>query len=249
MALDLNGHTPWMYFFRDREKVLDLLEMVCGSRMTTNYMRIGGVSYDLHEEFMPSLKSFLNDMDKSFIEYERIITGNEIFQARTKGVGIISGEKALAYGLTGPNLRASGIDLDLRRDAPYGIYDRFNFKVIVGKDGDCYERWIMRIGEMEESIKIIKQALEQIKEGPVLAKVPRLIKPPKGDIYHQIEGAKGVLGYYIVSDGCDKPYRIHIHGPSFVNIGAFHEMASGSTIRDAVAILASLDPILGEIDR
>lgn len=249
MALDLNGHTPWMYFFRDREKVLDLFEMVCGSRMTTNYMRIGGVSYDLPEEFIPSLRSFLNDMDKSFIEYQRIITGNEIFEARTKGVGIISGEKALAYGLTGPNLRACGIDLDLRRDAPYGIYDRFNFKVIVGKEGDCYERWIMRIREMEESIKIIKQTLEQIQDGPVLAKVPRLIKPPKGDIYHQIEGSKGTLGYYLVSDGSDKPYRIHIHGPSFVNIGAFPEMASGSTIQDAVAILASLDPILGEIDR
>jgi NADH-quinone oxidoreductase subunit D len=249
MALDLNGHTPWMYLFRDREKILDLFEMVCGSRMTTNYMRIGGVSYDLPEEFIPNLTNFLNEMDKSFLEYERIITGNEIFQSRTKGVGIITGERALAYGLTGPNLRASGIDLDLRRDAPYGIYHRFKFEVIVGKNGDCYERWLMRICEMEESVKIIKQALEQIQEGVVLAKVPRMIRPPQGDIYHQIEGAKGALGYYLVSDGSDKPYRLHIHGPSFVNIGAFPEMAKESTIQDAVAILASLDPILGEIDR
>ncbi|WP_010233992.1 NADH-quinone oxidoreductase subunit D [Clostridium arbusti] len=249
MAIDLNGATPWMYFFRDREKVLDLFEMVCGSRMTTNYMRIGGVSQELPEEFIPELRNFLTDMDKNFVEYERIITGNEIFQARTKDVGIISGERALAYGLTGPNLRASGIDLDLRRDVPYGIYQRFEFKVIVGKNGDCYERWLMRIGEMEESLKIIKQALQQIQEGPILAKVPRMIKLPKGDIYHQIEGSKGTLGYYLVSDGLNKPYRLHIHGPSFVNIGAFPEMAKESTIQDAVAILASLDPILGEVDR
>lgn len=249
MAIDLNGATPWMYFFRDREEVLDLFEMVCGSRMTTNYMRIGGVSHDLPEEFIPKLTKFLTDMDRSFVEYERIITGNEIFKARTKDVGFINGERALAYGLTGPNLRASGVDIDLRRDAPYGIYDRFKFKVIVGEKGDCYERWLMRIGEMEESIKIIKQALQQIKEGPVLAKVPKMIKPPQGDIYHQIEGAKGALGYYLVSDGSDKPFRLHIHGPSFVNLGAFPEMAKEGTIQDAVAILASLDPILGEVDR
>jgi NADH-quinone oxidoreductase subunit D len=228
LALDLNGHTPWMYFFRDRERILDLFEMVCGSRMTTNYMRIGGVSYDLPEEFIPSLKSFLEDMDKNFLEYDRIITSNEIFIARTKNVGIIHGERALSYGFTGPNLRASGIDWDLRRDAPYGIYDRFKFKVIVGKNGDCYDRWLMRIGEMEESVKIIKQALEQIQKGSFLAKIP---------------------SYYLISDGGDKPYRLHIHGPSFVNIGAFPEMAIGGTIQDAVAILASLDPILGEIDR
>ncbi|GFZ33832.1 NADH-quinone oxidoreductase subunit D [Clostridium zeae] len=249
MALDLNSHTSWMYFFRDREKILDLFEMVCGSRMTTNYMRIGGVSYDLPTEFIPRLNSFLDDMERSFLEYDRIITGNEIFKARTKGVGVISKEKALAYGLTGPNLRASGVDLDLRRDIPYGFYERFKFKAVVGSNGDCYERWLVRIGEMEESVKIIKQALEQIQEGPILAKVPKLIKLPVGDIYHQIEGAKGALGFYLVSNGTDKPHRVHIHGPSFINIGAFPEVAKGGTIQDAVAILASLDPILGEIDR
>lgn len=249
MALDLNGFTSWMYFFRDREKLLDLFEMVSGARITTSYMRIGGVSNDLPEEFIPGLNNFLSGMGKNFIEYERIITGNEIFKARTKDVGVISGERALAYGFTGPNLRASGIDLDLRRDAPYGIYQRFKFNVVIGKHGDCYDRWLMRIGEMEESIKIIRQALQQIEDGPVLAKVPRMIKPPPGDIYHQIEGSKGALGYYLVSDGSDKPYRIHIHAPSFVHLGAFPEMAKGSTIQDAVAILASLDPVLGEIDR
>ena len=249
MALDINGFTAWMYLFRDREKILDLFDMVCGSRITTSYMRIGGVCYDLPEEFIPALNKFLSDMDKSFVEYEHIITGNEIFRARTKDVGVISGEKALTYGLTGPNLRASGVDMDLRRDVPYGIYQRFNFKAVIGKNGDCYDRWIMRIGEMEESIKIIRQALQQIEDGPVLAKVPRVIKPPQGDVYHQIEGSKGALGYYLVSDGSDKPYRLHIHAPSFVNIGAFPEIAKGSTIQDAVAILASLDPVLGEIDR
>lgn len=249
MAMDLNGFTPWMYFFRDREVILELFEMVCGARLTTNYMRFGGVSHDLPEEFIPKLNNFLNDMDKNFEEYEHIITGNEIFQARTKDVGVISGERALMYGLTGPNLRASGIDLDLRRDASYGIYQRFKFKVIIGKNGDCYDRWQVRICEMEESVKIIKQALQQIEEGSVLAKVPKMIKPPPGEIYHQIEGSKGALGYYLVSDGSDKPYRLHIHGPSFINIGAFPEMAKGRTIQDAVAILASLDPVLGEMDR
>lgn len=249
MALDLNGYTPWMYFFRDREKILDLFEMTCGSRMTTSYMRVGGVSQDIPEEFLPRLKEFLAEMPKSFEEYDEIITGNEIFQARTKGVGVISGEKALAYGLTGPNLRASGVDFDLRRDAPYGIYDRFEFKVVVGKNGDSFDRWMMRIGELQESVKIIEQAVRDLPEGPVMAKVPKVLRPPAGEVFHQIEGAKGILGYYLVSDGSNKPYRLHIHGPSFVNLGAFPEMAIGGTVQDAVAILASLDPVLGEVDR
>ncbi|NJD01672.1 MAG: NADH-quinone oxidoreductase subunit D [Ruminiclostridium sp.] len=249
MALDINGFSAWMYLFRDREKVLDLFEMVSGNRITTSYMRIGGVCYDLPDEFVPALNKFFSGMDKNFDEYDRIITGNEIFRARTQGVGVISGEKALAYGLTGPNLRASGVDMDLRRDTPYGIYPRFDFKVITGKNGDCFDRWMMRIGEMKESMKIIKQALQQIEDGPVLTKVPRVLKPPSGAVYHQIEGSKGALGYYLASDGSDKPYRLHIHAPSFVNIGAFPEMAKGGTIQDAVVILASLDPVLGEIDR
>lgn len=249
MALDLNGYTPWMYFFRDRERILDLLEMTCGSRMTTCYMRVGGVSQDIPEEFLPRLKEFLADMPKSFEEYEEIITGNEIFQARTKGVGVISGEKALAYGLTGPNLRASGVDFDLRRDAPYGIYDRFEFKVVVGTNGDSFDRWMMRIGELQESVKIIEQAIRDLPNGPVMAKVPKVLRPPAGEVFHQIEGAKGILGYYLVSDGSNKPYRLHIHGPSFVNLGAFPEMAIGGTVQDAVAILASIDPVLGEVDR
>ncbi|WP_227766668.1 NADH-quinone oxidoreductase subunit D [Zhaonella formicivorans] len=249
MALDLNGFTPWMYFFRDREKILDLFEMTCGSRLTTSYMRVGGVSEDIPEEFLPQLQQFLADMPRSMEEYDQIVTGNEIFQARTKDVGIISGERALAYGLTGPNLRASGIDFDLRRDAPYGIYDRFDFKVVVGTKGDCFERWMMRIGEVEESLKIIAQAARDLPDGPVMAKVPKVLRPPVGEIYHQIEGSKGILGYYLVSDGSNKPYRLHIHGPSFVNIGAYPEMARGGTMQDAVAILASLDPVLGEVDR
>lgn len=249
MALDLNGYTPWMYFFRDREKILDLLEMTCGSRLTTCYMRVGGVSQDVPEEFIPRLKRFLAEMSKSFEEYDQIITGNEIFQARTKGVGVISGEKAIAYGLTGPNLRASGVDFDLRRDAPYGIYDRFDFKVIVGTKGDSFDRWMMRIGEMQESVKIIEQAIRDLPDGPCMAKVPKVLRPPAGEVFHQIEGAKGILGYYLVSDGSKNPYRLHIHGPSFVNLGAFPEMAIGGTVQDAVAILASIDPVLGEVDR
>lgn len=249
MSLDLAGWSPWAYFFRDREKILDLFEMTCGSRLTTSYMRVGGVCADVPDEFLPRLERFLADMDGSLEEYDQVITGNEIFQARTKNVGVISKERAMAYGLTGPNLRASGVDFDLRRDAPYGIYDRFDFKVVTAPAGDCFDRWMVRIGEVEESIKIIKQAAADLPDGPVLAKVPKVLRPPAGEVYHQIEGSKGLLGYYLVSDGSTKPYRLHIHGPSFINIGAYPEMAIGGTIQDAVAILASLDPVLGEVDR
>lgn len=248
-ALDLGGYTPWMYFFRDREKILDLIEMVSGSRMTPGYMRIGGVAEDLPPEFMPQLRQFIDSMPASFEEYDNIIVGNEIFIARTKGVGVLTAEKALAYGVTGPNLRAAGVAYDLRKVAPYSIYDRLDFEVPVYQNGDCFDRFVIRLAEMQQSLRIIEQAMKSIPEGPIKAKVPRVIKPPVGEVYHQIEGAKGCVGYYIVSDGSNKPYRLHIHGPSFVNLGALPDMCIGLKIQDVIATIASIDFILGEVDR
>lgn len=249
MVLDLNGFTPWMYAFADREKALDLLEMTCGSRLTTNYMRIGGVADDLPEEFIPALKEFLQYLPERLDMFDDLVTGNEIFLGRTKDVAIIGAEDAINYGFTGPNLRASGVNFDLRKVAPYSIYDRFEFDVPVLEKGDCFDRYFIRMLEMRQSLRILEQALEGLPEGPITAKVPKVIKPPKGESFHQIEGSKGLLSYYLVSDGSTKPYRLHIHGPSFVNIGTAPEFGKGLIIQDFVSFLASLDIVLGEIDR
>ncbi|MFZ3170447.1 MAG: NADH-quinone oxidoreductase subunit D [Carboxydocellales bacterium] len=248
-ALDMAGYTPWMYTFRDRERILDMLEMVSGSRLTCSFMRIGGVPEDLPEEFFPALQSFLADFPKMIEEYNGLITGNEILQARSNGIGVLTKEMALAYGVTGANLRASGVNYDLRKIAPYGIYDRFDFEVPVLQNGDCFDRYNIRILEMEQSVRIISQAMEQIPEGPIMAKVPKVIKPPVGEAAHFVEAAKGILGFYIVSDGSTKPYRLHIHSPSFVNLGVFPEISKGHNIQDTVLILAGIDIVLGEVDR
>ncbi|KKM11907.1 NADH dehydrogenase [Clostridiales bacterium PH28_bin88] len=249
IAIDVGGTTGWTYNLRDRERILDLLEMAGGARLTTNYMRIGGVADDIPEEFIPELKRLLADLPGCFDEYDGLITGNEIFQLRCKNVGVMDVDTAINYGLTGPNLRACGIPFDLRKVKPYGIYDRFDFEVPVGEQGDSFDRYLVRIQEMRQSVRIIQQAVDALPEGPVIAKVPKVIRPAKGEAYHQIEGAKGILGFYVVSDGGNKPYRLHIHSPSFVNLGAFPEMARGGTIQDAVVTLASIDPVLGEVDR
>lgn len=249
MALDVSGWTAWFPPFRDREKILDLFEMTCGSRLTLSYMRIGGVAADIPPEFIPALKSFLAELPRGLEELNSLITGNEIFQARCRGVGKIDLQTALAYGITGPNLRACGLPFDLRKVKPYGIYDRFEFEVPTLSNGDAYDRFVIRILEIEQSARIIEQALRDLPEGPIMAKVPKVIRPPQGEVYHQIEGAKGILGYYLVSDGSSKPYRLHIHSPSFVNLGAFPLMAHGGTIQDAVVTLASIDIVLGEVDR
>lgn len=249
-ALDFNSFTGWMYAFRDREYILDLFEMVAGGRLTVNYTRIGGVSGDLPPEFFEKLPSTLDSILKGCDELDGLLTGNEIFQARTKNVGIIDTETAISYGITGPNLRATGFKYDLRKDCPYSIYDRFNFEIPICENGDSFDRWIIRLAEIRQSVAIIKQAFKQIPDqGDILAKVPKTIKPPEGECYFQIEGAKGILGFFLVSDGSKYPYRLRIHGPSFIHISAFPEIARGGNIQDAVAILASLDIVLGEIDR
>lgn len=249
MALDVAGASAWFYGFRDRDKMLDLLEMAGGSRMMPNYMRIGGVAADLEPEFFQKLDALLNELPASLEEYHGILSGNEIFLGRTVDVAPVSREQALDFGFTGPNLRASGVDYDLRRDEPYGIYDRFKFDVPVREKGDTFDRYIVRLLEMAESMKIIKQAVADIPEGPIMAKVPKVLKPPVGEAFHRIENSKGHLGFHIVSDGSTKPYRTRIFSPCFVSVAAFPEMAKGTMLMDAVLSLASLDIVLGEIDR
>jgi NADH-quinone oxidoreductase subunit D len=249
-AMDVGAVTGFMYPFRDRERVLDLFEMVSGSRMTVSYMRIGGVAEDLPEEFLPTLKKFLDDLPACIDEYNGLITGNEIFQARTKNVGRLDPQVAINYGISGPVLRASGVYYDLRKLRPYGIYDRFDFEVPLGKNGDCFDRFVVRIKEIEQSARIIRQAMEQLPEGPIMGKVPKVLRPPKGaEVYHEIEGAKGILGFYLVSDGSNRPYRMHVRAPSFINLGLINEMVRGWKVADVIAILGSIDICLGEVDR
>ncbi|HYF83646.1 MAG TPA: NADH-quinone oxidoreductase subunit D [Clostridia bacterium] len=248
-CIDLNATTAWMYGFSAREGILDLLEMVTGSRMMPAYYTIGGVMDDLPLEFIPAAKKVIADLNDRLNDVDGMISGNEIFLSRTKGVGVITPEKAIEFGITGPNLRAAGNAYDLRKIAPYSVYDKFDFDVPVLKDGDCFARFSMRILEIRQSIRIIEQAIASLPEGPITAKVPKIIKPPIGEVYNQIESAKGILGYYIVSDGSTKPYRLHVHSPSFVNIGIFPEIAVGMYVQDFIATLASFDICLGEIDR
>lgn len=248
-SMDVGATTAWMYGFQARERVLDLIEMITGARMTPNYCTIGGVMDDLPEEFLPAYKESLDDVLDRIKDMEVMVGGNEIFKSRTIGVGVINAEKAVEYGITGPNIRTVGIPYDLRKVKPYSVYSKFDFEVPLRKNGDSYDRFFIRIAEIRESIKIIHQAVETLPEGPITAKVPRIIKPPVGDAYGMIESAKGHLGYYLVSDGSTKPYRAHVHSPSFVNIGVFPEISVGLSLQDFIATLASFDICLGEIDR
>lgn len=248
-CIDLGATTAWMYGFTAREGILDLIEMITGSRMMPAYYTIGGVMDDLTDDFIPAAKKAIQGLNERVDDMDGMISGNEIFRGRTRGVGVITPEKALEFGITGPNIRAAGIPFDLRKTSPYSVYDRFEFDVPVLKNGDCFDRFYIRILEIRQSVRIIEQAIASLPEGPITAKVPKLIKPAPGDVYNQIESAKGMLGYYIVSDGGVKPYRLHVHSPSFVNIGIFPEIAKGMTIQDFIATLATFDICLGEIDR
>ncbi|HBX22363.1 MAG TPA: NADH-quinone oxidoreductase subunit D [Desulfotomaculum sp.] len=249
-ALDVGGFTGFLLCFREREKMMDLLEELTGSRMTTSYARIGGVADDVTEGWLDKLDKLMDEMPGYIEEYNGLITGNEIFQARTKFIGKLTPETSINYSLSGPVLRASGVNYDLRKAKPYGIYDRFDFEVPLGTNGDCFDRFYCRVLEMEQSVRIIKQAIEQIKEvdGPIIAKVPKVLKPPKGEVYQEIESSKGIIGYYIVSDGTNKPYRMHVRRPSFINLGYLDEMLRGYLVADVVAILGSIDIVLGEVD-
>jgi NADH-quinone oxidoreductase subunit D len=248
-ALDMAGWSAWSYAFRDRERILDMYEMTAGSRLTVNIMRIGGMSSEPPAEFWPALKSFLDDTPEMLEEYYGIFLGNEIAQGRLKNIGILSKELAENLSITGPVLRASGVKYDLRRAEPYSIYDRFDFDIPVRTGCDSYDRTLIRMDEIKESIKIIKQAVRDIPEGPIMAKVPKVIKPPVGEVYHRVENPKGELGFYIVSDGSTKPSRVRIRPGTFVNLQMLPIVAKGWKIQDVVAIFATLDAVLGEVDK
>jgi len=235
--------------WRDREKIVDLFDMVCGQRLTYNYMRIGGVSHDVPDEFLVALDKFVQRMPRLIDEYDQLLAENEILLVRSKGVGILPKELAINSSASGPVLRGSGVKWDLRKADPYSIYDRFDFDIPTGSVGDCYDRYRVRVEEMRQSLRIIKQALEQMPPGEVKSKVPRLLRPPVGEAYGHLESPKGELGFYIVSDNSIAPYRLHIRPPTLINLTALRDMIIGWKIADAILIFGSIDICLGEVDR
>jgi len=241
--------TPILYMIREREKILDLFEMVSGQRLTYNFMRFGGVSQDIPEEFMPALEKVIAEMPGFIDEYDRLLAENEILLARAKGVGVLPKELAINIGASGPVLRASGVKWDIRKADPYSIYDRFEFEIPTGTAGDCYDRYRVRVEEMRQSVRIIRQAMEQLPEGEVLTEVPLRMRPPKGEAYGRIEAPKGELGFYLVSDYSPNPYRFHIRAPSLINLTALRDMAIGWKIADAIITFGSIDICMGEVDR
>jgi len=241
--------TPVLYMWREREKLLDLFEMVCGQRLTYNYMRIGGVSQDIPEEFLPALKKFVAEMPGFLDEYDQLIAQNEIVLVRTKGVGVLPRETAIDIGASGPVLRASGVNWDTRKADPYSIYDRFDFDIPVGTTGDNYDRYWVRMQEMRQSLRILKQAIAQLPKGEVISDIPQLLRPPVGEAYGHIEAPKGELGFYLVSDNSIAPYRFHIHPPTLINLTALKDMVVGWKIADLIVTFGSIDVVLGEIDR
>ena len=248
-ALDIGAMTPLFYTFRDREEVLKIFEKYCGARLTTHAFRIGGCQYETYDGFEQDCRDFLDAFTPRIDEYEELLTTNRIWVRRTKNVGVISGPDCIALGVTGPVLRASGVKWDLRKAQPYAAYKDFDFEIPVGENGDTYDRYLVRMAEMRQSMRIIRQAVDGLPEGPIMAKVPKVIKPPMGEIYHSIEAPKGELGYFIVSDGSTQPYRVRVRPPSFVNLQALDVMCAGQLVADVIAVIGTLDIVLGEVDR
>ncbi len=273
-ALDIGAMTVFIYAFRERETVMEIYELISGARMTSNFFRVGGLSQDVPEEFVKKVSDFIDVMPGYLDQYEGLLTTNPIWLKRTVGNGVISAEDAIDIGLTGPALRGSGVDWDLRRDNPYSGYEKYQFKVPTGENCDTFDRYKVRLIEMREACKIVRQALDSLKPGPVLADCPQVCYPPKENVYNSIEGLihhfkiasegfpapegevyqgveapKGELGFYIVSDGGNMPERLRIRPPSFVNLQAIEQMSVGSMIADLVAVIGTLDIVLGEIDR
>ncbi|MGA7684607.1 MAG: NADH dehydrogenase (quinone) subunit D [Terriglobales bacterium] len=273
-AMDLGAVTVFLYCFREREDVLRFFEMVSGQRMMTSYFRIGGLALEPPLGFFEKVKKFADRFPGNVDEYEGLLTGNPIFQMRTKGVAKLSADDAIALGAGGPTLRASGVDIDLRRDAPYSGYENFKFNVPLSDGCDVWARYVCRVRELRESIGIVQQALAGMPEGPVKADAPKVVLPdrekmktqmealiyhfkiitegfsvPAGEVYQAVESPRGEMGYYIVSDGTAKPYRVHMRGPSFANLQALAKMCEGYLIADVVAAIGSIDVVLGDIDR
>lgn len=241
--------TPLLYTFRERERILDLFEMVCGARMTLNYLRPGGVSQDVPDGFVPALNQFLDIMPGYIAEYEQLLVENEVLLARTKGVGILPAELAINASTSGPVLRGSGVQWDLRRADPYSIYDRFEFDIPTGMIGDCNDRFMVRLKEMRQSLRIIRQAVVQLPKGKVRTPSPMFLRPPVGEAYAHVEAPKGELGFYLVSDGSISPYRFKIRSPSFINLSALREMIVGWKVADCIVTFGSIDIVMGEVDR
>jgi NADH-quinone oxidoreductase subunit D len=273
-AMDIGAMTVFLYCFREREEILRLFEMVSGQRMMTSYFRIGGIAIEPPLDFFDRVKRFITPFPERIDQYENLLTSNPIWVMRTKGIAYLNAEDALALCATGPTLRASGIDVDLRRDNPYTGYENFKFNVPVSKDGDVYARYLVRVAELRESQKIVVQALEGIPEGPVKADAPKVVLPdrekmktqmealiyhfkivtegftvPEGEVYMPIESPRGEMGYYVVSDGTAKPYRVHMRSPSFANLQTLRKMCEGRMIADVVAAIGSIDIVLGDCDR
>src|SRR5579862_5605679 len=248
-ALDIGALTPLFYCLREREEILKIFEKYCGARLTTHAFRIGGLQYEAYEGFEKDVRNFVSFVKPKIDEYEELLTTNRIWLERTKGVGKISGKDCIALGVTGPVLRASGVKWDIRKAQPYANYKNFDFEIPVGEHGDTYDRYIVRMIEMRQSLRIVEQAVEGIPEGPIMAKVPKVMKPPVGEVYHSIEAPKGELGYFIVSDGSTQPYRIRVRPPSFVNLQALDVMCRGQLVADVIAVIGTLDIVLGEVDR
>jgi NADH-quinone oxidoreductase subunit D len=242
--------TPVMFSFRGRERIQSVFEAISGARMMHNYFRVGGIKEDFPDNFEELIGGLLPELRNDVEESDNLLTYNEVFIARSKDIGAVDTDTAIEYGLTGPCLRASGLPYDVRKAEPYSVYDRFDFDIPVGVDGDCWERYYVRVQEMYQSLSIIEQALEQLPPGPVVSPLGRrLIRPPKGDVYVRSENPRGEIGVYLVSDGTDKPYRVKVRPPSFCNLSAIKYLLKDSWVADAVVILGSLDIVLGEVDR
>jgi NADH-quinone oxidoreductase subunit D len=273
-ALDLGAMTVFLYCFREREEVLRMFEMVSGQRMMTSYFRVGGIALEPPLGFFDRVRDFAGYFQSKVDEYENLLTGNPIWMMRTKGVAVMTAEDAIALGATGPTLRGSGVDFDLRRDMPYSGYENFRFKVPVSQDGDVFARYMCRVRELRESIEIVKQALAGMPEGPIKADAPKVVLPdremmktemealiyhfkiitegfavPAGEVYQAVESPRGEMGYYIVSDGTAKPYRVHMRSACFANLQTLPKMCEGRLLADVVAAIGSIDIVLGEIDR
>jgi len=247
--LDLGAWTPITYCFRDREEILDLFEELCGSRLNFNYHRVGGVLFDLPEGWVAKCLSFLARFERSLDELEEFVNGNELFIARLVGVGVITPEMGIAYGISGPSIRGSGVNFDIRTYRPYSVYTELGFEPQLATAGDCFARYLVRMAEMRESVRMVRRALEGLPEGPVRARMPHYLLPPKGETYFSIESSKGELGVYLISDGTANPYRVKVRPPSFVNLQILPELVKGQKVADIVAILGSIDVVMGEVDR
>ena len=248
-ALDIGALTPLFYCMREREDILNIFEKYCGARLTTHAFRIGGLQYETYEGFEKECIEFCDSFLPRVDEYEELLSENRIWKERLIDVGILNAEDCKAYGVTGPMLRSAGVEWDIRKALPYSGYEKYDFEIPTRTNGDCYDRYIVRVQEMRQSVRIIRQGVEMLAAGPIIGKVPKVLKPPMGEAYVSIEAPKGELGYYVVSDASTQPYRVRVRPPSFVNLQSLDKMARGSLVADMVAVIGTIDIVLGEVDR